>query len=87
MSWRREGRFRRAANGRTWFAKKPAPPIAPPSMGKIAATRAWNLVWRSLTPAQQDAWQRLRREEKDATYKMTADEFAAFMQRIDISNE
>ena len=47
--------------------------------GRIAG---WYRVWRKLSRAQQSAWKKLSRAEKDATYAMTGDEFAVYMEKL-----
>lgn len=58
--------------------------VSPEHRAKVVA---WYRVWHSLSKAQQDAWQQLNREEKDATYKMDAETFLAFMGKIRSTND
>lgn len=56
--------------------------IAKPSDEHVANIRAWYRVWRSLSNVQQEAWQKLSRAEKDATYQMSAEEFRTYMNEL-----
>jgi hypothetical protein len=53
-----------------------------PTPEHIAAVRAWFVVWHSLIKAQQDAWRQLSKNDRDASKRMSAAEFAKFMAEI-----
>lgn len=48
-----------------------------------AEARAWTEVWNSLTPEKQNEWHQFTPAERDATYKMSAKDFAKFMADLD----